>query len=61
MTESADKKKPHHGNLRAALVSAGIELLEEGGLEALTLRKCAARAGVSHAAPAHHFEGLQGL
>ncbi|MFY0622143.1 MAG: TetR/AcrR family transcriptional regulator [Pelagimonas sp.] len=61
MTESADKKKHHHGNLRAALVSAGIELLEEGGLEALTLRKCAARAGVSHAAPAHHFEGLQGL
>jgi len=58
-------KKPanqqHHGNLREALVLAGLELLEEGGLPALTLRKCAARAGVSHAAPAHHFDGLRGL
>ncbi|OUS38573.1 TetR family transcriptional regulator ['Osedax' symbiont bacterium Rs2_46_30_T18] len=54
-------KSHHHGNLREALISSGIELLEEGGVTALTLRKCAARAGVSHAAPAHHFEGLQGL
>lgn len=54
-------KPHHHGNLREALIHAGIELLEDGGINALTLRKCAARAGVSHAAPAHHFEGLQGL
>lgn len=54
-------KPHHHGNLRKALVDAGIELLDEGGIEALTLRKCAARAGVSHAAPAHHFKGLKGL
>lgn len=51
----------HHGNLAQALIDAGIELLNEGGLKALSLRKCAARAGVSHAAPAHHFEGLSGL
>jgi AcrR family transcriptional regulator len=51
----------HHGDLRRALITAGIELLEEGGLGALTLRRCAARAGVSHAAPAHHFVGLSGL
>lgn len=56
------KKKPHHhGNLREALVKAGSELLDEGGQAALTLRKCAARAGVSHAAPAHYFDGLNGL
>ena len=54
-------KPHHHGNLREALISSGMELLEEGGIAALTLRKSAARAGVSHAAPAHHFKGLQGL
>ncbi|UZD89692.1 TetR/AcrR family transcriptional regulator [Cognatishimia activa] len=57
----ATKKKHHHGNLKEALVHAGIELLEESGIDGLTLRKCAARAGVSHAAPAHHFDGLLGL
>ncbi len=55
------KKTHHHGDLREALISAGISLLNEGGLSALTLRKCAAKAGVSHAAPAHHFAGLPGL
>ena len=58
---SAKKNAHHHGDLRNALISAGIELLNEAGVEGLTLRKCAARAGVSHAAPAHHFRGLKGL
>ena len=48
-------------DLRQELIDAGIALLEEGGLQGLTLRKCAARANVSHAAPAHHFAGLDGL
>lgn len=61
MTRDKDTPRHHHGNLRHALVEAGIELLKDGGLEALTLRKCAARAGVSHAAPAHHFDGIDGL
>lgn len=47
--------------LRDALIEAGIALLNEGGPEGLTLRRAAARAGVSHAAPAHHFAGLAGL
>jgi len=55
------KDTHHHGDLREALILAGIELLEAGGIEALTLRKCAAKAGVSHAAPAHHFKGLISL
>ncbi len=55
------KQPHHHGHLRQALIQAGIDLLNEGGLSALTLRRCAARAGVSHAAPAHHFKGLSGL
>ncbi len=57
-----DKQRPHHhGNLREALITAGLDLMEEGGPDALTLRKCAKRAGVSHAAPAHHFNGLISL
>lgn len=57
-----DTKRPHHhGNLREALITAGLELMEQGGPDALSLRKCAKRAGVSHAAPAHHFNGLVGL
>ncbi|WP_071675563.1 TetR/AcrR family transcriptional regulator [Nioella nitratireducens] len=61
MADQKTKTRHHHGNLRAALIEAGIDLLSEGGVEALTLRKCAARAGVSHAAPAHHFDGIDGL
>ncbi|TNF22782.1 MAG: TetR/AcrR family transcriptional regulator [Rhodobacteraceae bacterium] len=61
MTSADDPPRHHHGNLRQALVEAGIALLKDGGLEALSLRKCAARAGVSHAAPAHHFDGVDGL
>lgn len=53
--------KQHHGNLKEALVLAGMQLLDDEGLDALTLRRCAALAGVSHAAPAHHFNGLKGL
>lgn len=52
------KPSHHHGNLRKALIDAGVKLLREGGLEALTLRQAAAVAGVSHAAPAHHFKSL---
>ncbi|MBL1406472.1 MAG: TetR/AcrR family transcriptional regulator [Rhizobiales bacterium] len=54
-------KPHHHGNLREALVLAGLELIDKQGADALTLRKCAIKAGVSHAAPAHHFDGLKGL
>ena len=61
MTQPHRKLSHHHGNLQPALIEAGIELLSEGGRDALTLRGCAARAGVSHAAPAHHFDGLSGL
>lgn len=51
----------HHGNLREALILAAFDLIRENGLSGLTLRQTAARAGVSHAAPAHHFAGLPGL
>ncbi len=52
------EKTYHHGDLRLALVNAGRRILEREGLEALTLRACAREAGVSHAAPQHHFRNL---
>jgi AcrR family transcriptional regulator len=45
----------HHGDLRAALLVAAEAELAERGLETFSLRGVAKRAGVSHAAPAHHF------
>lgn len=51
----------HHGRLKEALISAGRALLEQRGLEGFTLRECARRARVSHAAPAHHFSSASDL
>lgn len=51
----------HHGTLRQALIDAAESMLQQQGLEAFTLRECARRAGVSHAAPAHHFGDARGL
>ena len=51
----------HHGDLRAALLDAGLALVEEDGLEGLSLRGVARRAGVSHAAPYHHFSDKAAL
>ncbi len=51
----------HHGDLRAALIAAADDELAENGLHGFTLRGCARRAGVSHAAPAHHFKDVRGL
>jgi len=51
----------HHGDLRAALVDAALELLEEGGETALSLRAVARRAGVSAAAPYRHYEDREAL
>jgi AcrR family transcriptional regulator len=58
------KRKPgryHHGGLREALVAAGRTLLEQRGRRGFTLRECARRARVSHAAPAHHFHSAGDL
>lgn len=55
------EKKYHHGNLKEALVEAGLEILAESGLEGLSLRTCAARVGVSHTAPKNHFGNMNGL
>jgi AcrR family transcriptional regulator len=54
-------KSYHHGDLRQALLEAAEAELTETGLEGFSLRKVARRAGVSHAAPAHHFKDTAGL
>ncbi len=51
----------HHGDLKNALIKAGVEILAEEGLGALSLRKVAKQAGVSHAAPYSHFADKQAL
>ncbi|MEM8752954.1 MAG: TetR/AcrR family transcriptional regulator [Pseudomonadota bacterium] len=51
----------HHGNLREALLREAEAELDEKGVEGFSLRGVAKRAGVSHAAPAHHFGDAAGL
>jgi AcrR family transcriptional regulator len=51
----------HHGALHEALLQAAERVLEREGLSGLTLRAVAREAGVSHAAPTHHFGDLTGL
>ena len=50
-----------HGDLREALVQAGLKLLAESGVEGLSLRAAAQLAGVSHAAPYRHFRDKRAL
>lgn len=45
----------HHGDLRRTLLEAARQLAVEQGIDGFTLREVARRAGVSHAAPYHHF------
>ncbi|MFZ5752572.1 MAG: TetR/AcrR family transcriptional regulator [Pseudomonadota bacterium] len=54
-------RRYHHGDLRAALLGAAEEELTHTGAEGFSLRSVAKRAGVSHAAPAHHFGDVAGL
>jgi AcrR family transcriptional regulator len=51
----------HHGDLRPALLRAAGELLEKHGVESLSLREAARRAGVSHNAPYRHFPNRSSL
>lgn len=57
----AQEARYHHGDLHGALLKAARDVLERDGLQGLTLRAVAREAGVSHAAPSHHFGDLTGL
>lgn len=61
-TARADESKGyHHGALREALLARAAEVIEESGLEALTLRGLARDLGVSHGAPNRHFASREAL
>jgi AcrR family transcriptional regulator len=57
----AEVRPYHHGSLRESLLQAAQALLAERGAQGLSLRDVAKAAGVSHAAPYHHFAGLDQL
>jgi AcrR family transcriptional regulator len=51
----------HHGDLRQQLLTVAEAIILERGVDGFTLREAARRAGVSPAAPAHHFKDAKGL
>src|SRR3954467_7906743 len=55
-TTTSEARPYHHGDLSRALVEAARRLLESEGPSALSLRAVAREAGVSPAAPYHHFK-----
>lgn len=55
------ERKYHHGDLRRALVDAALALISEGELGTFSLREVARRAGVTPAAPYHHFKDKTAL
>jgi len=59
--EIPQRQSYHHGALREALIRVAETLIDERGLEGFSLRETARRAGVSPAAPAHHFGDTRGL
>jgi AcrR family transcriptional regulator len=60
-TSNSRKRNYHHGDLEAALLRAAGNILENDGLDALSLRAVARRAGVSHNAPYRHFTEREAL
>ena len=59
--ESQKQGPYHHGQLRQALLEAALHLITERGVDSFTLREVARQAGVSHAAPYHHFADKSAL
>jgi AcrR family transcriptional regulator len=51
----------HHGDLKNSLISSGLEILTGDGIQGLSLRKVAKKAGVSEAAPYRHFKDKEAL
>src|SRR5260370_8670028 len=58
---SPPPKPYHHGDLRRVLIGAALGLVEEGGVEAVSVREAARRAGVSPGAPFRHFPSRDAL
>ncbi|MDH6181318.1 AcrR family transcriptional regulator [Microbacteriaceae bacterium SG_E_30_P1] len=60
-TPSPSRASYHHGDLRQALLSAGIELASTGGPDAVVLREATRRVGVSPNAAYRHFADREAL
>lgn len=58
---NVSKETYHHGDLRAAILAEAAVLVAQRGADGISLRELARAAGVSHAAPAHHFGDRRGL
>ncbi|REG82248.1 TetR/AcrR family transcriptional regulator [Marinomonas pollencensis] len=55
------KKNYHHGDLISSLIKAASDILQEEGVEGLSMRKLADKVGVSRTAPYHHFKDKNAL
>ncbi|NOJ43575.1 TetR/AcrR family transcriptional regulator [Bradyrhizobium australiense] len=60
-SRAATPKRYHHGDLRRVLIEAALQLVGEGGAEAVSVREAARRAGVSPGAPFRHFPSRDAL
>src|SRR4051812_2212362 len=60
MSETTTRRY-HHGQLREAVIAAALAEVQAVGAEQASMREIARRAGVSHAAPAHHFGDKAGI
>jgi AcrR family transcriptional regulator len=61
MVVNVSRPTYHHGDLRAVILAQAARLVAERGADRVSLRELAREAGVSHAAPAHHFTDRRGL
>jgi AcrR family transcriptional regulator len=57
----ASQRPYHHGDLRATLLRAALDMIGDDGLAGLSLRRVASRAAVSHTAAAYHFGNKAGM
>ena len=60
-TKASHRPQYHHGNLREALIAATVQLIEESGVEKVSVREAAKRVGVSSGAPFRHFRNRTAL
>jgi AcrR family transcriptional regulator len=58
---AVSKESYHHGDLRSVILAQAAALVSQRGADGVSLRELARAAGVSHAAPAHHFTDRRGL
>lgn len=61
MVPNSKRDTYHHGDLRPAIIQAALDILDADGVDAVSIRAVARRAGVSHSAPANHFRDRRAL